>query len=79
MMPGINGFDVLTRLKDDPETKAIPVIMLTGKDDDESKEIAARLKNSDYIVKPVEIDELRARIARVIKNPSSKPIPEINF
>ncbi|MBN3040918.1 MAG: response regulator [Candidatus Omnitrophica bacterium] len=72
MMPGINGFDVLARLKEDPKTKAIPVIMLTGKDDQKSMEIAAKLQNADYIIKPVEIDYLRFRIEQVIQNSQNR-------
>jgi len=66
MMPGMNGFQVLRKLKEDIRTHAIPVVMLTGKDDNESREMAAQLKDADYIVKPVEIEELHKRIAQVL-------------
>jgi len=66
MMPGMNGFEVLGKLKRDPLTQAIPVIMLTGKDDDESRNRAAQLRDAGYIVKPVEIEELHKRIRQVI-------------
>ena len=66
MMPGINGFEVLRRLKEDKELKSIPVVMLTGKDDEESRAKAAGLRDDDYIVKPIEIEELRARIKKIL-------------
>jgi len=66
MMPGLNGFQVLRKLKEDLRTYAIPVVMLTGKDDDESRAKAAQLKDADYIVKPIEIEELHKRIAEVL-------------
>ena len=67
MMPGIDGFEVLKRLKGQPITAAIPVIMLTGKDDELSKERAAQLKDSDYLVKPIQIEELNQRIKKVFE------------
>lgn len=66
MMPGIDGFKVLETLKEGKRTISIPVVMLTGKDDDDSKIKAASLYNEDYIVKPVEIEELRSRIEKVL-------------
>ena len=66
MMPGINGMEVLKQLKSNIKTLSIPVIMLTGRDDQESKKLAASLYNEDYLVKPVELEELQARIEKVL-------------
>lgn len=66
MMPGMDGFEVLKRLKKSEETQYIPVIMLTAKNEDESKIKAAGLYCEDYIVKPVEIKVLKAKIHRVL-------------
>ncbi len=68
LMPGIDGFEVLKRLKSDPATVAIPVIMLTGKDDEASKERAAQLNDAGYLVKPIEIEELHNRIEQVLQD-----------
>ena len=58
MMPGMDGFEVLKRLKEDPSTADIPVIMLTAKTED-SAVIESWRKGADfYIPKPFEIDEL---------------------
>jgi DNA-binding response OmpR family regulator len=65
MMPGIDGFEVLKRLKADQATAHIPVIMLTGKDDEVSKERAAALDDADYLVKPIVIEELHEKIEGV--------------
>ncbi len=71
MMPFFDGFEVLKKLKSNPKTTSIPVIMLTAKDDDESKVKAASLYTEDYIVKPFIIETLKSKIndalARVIK------------
>jgi len=66
MMPGIDGFEVLKRLKKSEETQYIPIIMLTAKNEDESKIKAAGLYCEDYIVKPAEIKVLKAKIHRVL-------------
>lgn len=66
MMPGIDGFEVLKRLKANEETQNIPVIMLTAKEEDESKIKASGLYCEDYLVKPVEKLVLRAKIHKVL-------------
>jgi DNA-binding response OmpR family regulator len=66
MMPVMDGFKVLKILKSDEKTLSIPVIMLTAKDDDESKREAARLFDDRYIIKPVEIAVLRSTIEQVL-------------
>ena len=73
MMPGINGFEVLKRLKADEDTRSIPVIMLTGREDEEAKKMAQSLANEDYLVKPVELEELNSRIENVLsRHPQDK-------
>ena len=66
MMPGIDGFEVLKRLKANERTQNIPVIMLTAKDEDESKIKASGLYCEDYLVKPVEKVILKAKIHKVL-------------
>ena len=66
MMPGIDGFEVLKRLKENDKTYHIPVIMLTAKDDDESKLKSSGLYADDYIVKPVETKILRTKIHNIL-------------
>ncbi len=51
MMPKINGFDVLKQLKGNPDTKDIPVIMLSALADDQKRREGLSLGASDYIVK----------------------------
>lgn len=66
MMPGMDGFEVLKRLKRNEKTYNIPVIMLTAKSDDESKITASGLSVDDTIVKPVEAKVLRTKIRSVL-------------
>lgn len=66
LMPGIDGFEVLKRLKEHKKTRRTPIIMLTAKEEDESKIKASRSFCEDYIVKPVEIKVLLSKIEKVL-------------
>jgi len=66
MMPKIDGFEVLKKLKSSPTTFSIPVIMLTAKADEESRLRASKLYDEDYIIKPVQIDFLKTKIEEVL-------------
>ena len=72
MMPGMDGFEVLKKLKENVKTASIPVIMLTAKADDESKMRAAGLYGDDYLIKPVEFKTLKARIDSVLESKGLK-------
>lgn len=66
LMPGLSGFDVLKRLKEDGRTVSIPVLMLTAVTAEEAKRRTSALYDEGYIEKPVGVDELQARIERVL-------------
>jgi diguanylate cyclase (GGDEF)-like protein len=61
-MPEMDGFEILRRLKDEPKTIHIPVIVLSGQDSAEDKVTAFDLGAVDFISKPFDMTELRARI-----------------
>ena len=67
MMPHMDGFQLLEKLKADEETMQIPVVMLTARGDDASKNKASELYNEDYITKPIEALELRTKITEVLE------------
>ncbi len=67
MLPGIDGFEVCSQLKKDPLTKKIPVIMLTAKDEVRDKVEGLDLGADDYVTKPFNLSELKARIRNVLK------------
>ena len=62
MMPGMNGLEVLKRLKKEYKTKNVPVIMLTGKDSRCDVDQAAFLGVVDYIVKPFNLSTIAQTI-----------------
>ncbi len=61
-LPDINGFEIIKRLRDNPDFSHIPIIVITGKRELEDKLEAFALGADDYLVKPFEVDELVARI-----------------
>ena len=66
MMPVMDGFEVLSILKSNPDTRAIPVIILTAKIDSESERRCMRSGAADYIKKPWGPGEIGDRIALVL-------------
>lgn len=67
MMPDMDGFEVCRRLKGDSRLGHIPVIMLTAKGQTEDKVGGIELGADDYITKPFELRELKARIKMVLR------------
>jgi putative two-component system response regulator len=66
-MPDLDGFQVIERLKADPRTAAIPIIMVTGVTDRESRVRALECGAEEFIAKPVDRDELWARVRNLLK------------
>ena len=62
MMPGLNGLEVLRRLKGDPALRAVPVIMVTAKGHERDVLSGLRGGAADYVVKPFSLKELAARV-----------------
>ena len=62
MMPGIDGYEVCRRVKNNKKLSNIPIIFLTGMDDIRSKTHGFELGAVDYITKPFQLPELRARV-----------------
>ena len=67
VMPGLDGGQVLARLKADPTTAAVPVIMISSLDQDESVARCIEAGAEDYIAKPFNLVFLRARIAACLE------------
>lgn len=63
VMPGLNGFQTTRAITKDEETKDIPVIMCTSKGQETDKVWGMRQGARDYLVKPVNKDELLRKIA----------------
>jgi DNA-binding response OmpR family regulator len=66
-MPGMNGFEVCKRLRADLQTAFLPIIMLTARDDANSKKGGFLAGTDDYVVKPFDTEELAARVRRLLE------------
>jgi two-component system phosphate regulon response regulator PhoB len=67
MLPGVDGFDVCKDLKSQPETKEIPVIMLTAKSEDIDVVTGSEIGADDYITKPFSPQVLVARVRAILR------------
>jgi CheY-like chemotaxis protein len=67
MVPQLNGWEVCRRLKQDPETRGIPVIMVTGRVEEGDKVLGFEMGADDYVTKPFSPRELVARIRAVVR------------
>ncbi len=65
-MPVMNGFDCCDRLKSDPATEEIPIIMFTGLEQTTDKVKGIRKGADDYVIKTVDPEELQARIEMIL-------------
>lgn len=79
MLPGLDGTEVLRRLRADQKTAAVPVIMLTAKSEETDKIVGLELGADDYVAKPFAIKELLARIKAVLRRSSAKAAEASRF
>ena len=73
MMPGLDGYEVCARLRDDPELESVPVILLTARaqEDDVAKGYA--LGVVEYITKPFDPEALVASVRRALRRDGEAP------
>ena len=67
MLPEDDGLEVCRRLKADPQTSGIPIIMLTAKAEEIDRVLGLELGADDYVVKPFSMRELLARVKAVLR------------
>ena len=62
MMPGLTGFELCDLLHNDPKFSNVPIVIVSARDDRESKERAIEMGAKEYITKPFGVDELMNKI-----------------
>ena len=75
MLPEMDGLEVCRRLRRDPVTQAIPIVMLTARGDEVDRVLGLELGADDYVVKPFSPRELVARIRAVLRR--ARPLPGV--
>jgi CheY-like chemotaxis protein len=68
MMPIMDGYEVMYRLKSSSETRDIPVIMLTAKSNPHDRQRFQEMGAVGYITKPFRLDELRSAVKQAIED-----------
>ncbi len=66
MMPDLDGFEVARRLRADPATRDVPILVLTARSQLADEDAALEAGADDYLAKPIEADVLGARIAKLL-------------
>lgn len=67
MLPGIDGLEVCRRLKANPVTRPVPIIMLTARSEEMDKVVGLELGADDYVTKPFGVRELVARVKAMLR------------
>ena len=79
MLPGEDGMTVLKKLRENPRTARIPVIMLTAKDTEFDKVLALDGGADDYVTKPFGVMELIARVKAVLRRSEDTPAERTTY
>ena len=72
MLPGLDGLEVCRRLKQDPLTRSVPVLMVTAKGEEADVVLGLGMGADDYVVKPFSPKELVARVKAVLRRGALK-------
>lgn len=67
MLPKMDGYTYLKEIRNLPKTKNIPVLVLSGKEEEKVKDLFIFQKISGYIEKPFELDDLVSKIKEILK------------
>jgi len=71
MLPGLSGIELCRRLRSRPETRALPIIMLTARGEESERVRGLATGADDYIVKPFSVPELIARVRALLRRARS--------
>jgi two-component system phosphate regulon response regulator PhoB len=77
MLPGLSGIEICRRLRARPQTKALPIIMLTARGE-ESERVRGLLTGADhYVVKPFSVPELLARVTTLLRRANPERVADV--
>jgi len=71
MLPRLSGTELVTEMRQDPRTAAVPVVMMTAKGEDSDVVVGLQLGADDYVTKPFSMSVLVARVGAVLRRAAS--------
>ena len=77
MLPGLSGIELCRRLRARPETKTLPIIMLTARGEESERVRGLATGADDYIVKPFSVPELIARVRALLRRASPERVADV--
>ena len=77
MLPGLSGIELCRRLRTRPESKALPIIMLTARGEESERVRGLATGADDYIVKPFSVPELIARVRALLRRASPERVANV--
>jgi two-component system phosphate regulon response regulator PhoB len=77
MLPGLSGIELCRRLRARPETKQLPIIMLTARGEESERVRGLATGADDYVVKPFSVPELMARVSALLRRSSPGRVADI--
>jgi two-component system, OmpR family, phosphate regulon response regulator PhoB len=77
MLPDISGIELCRRLRSRPETRQLPIVMLTARGEESDRVRGLSTGADDYIVKPFSLPELLARVAALLRRASPERVADV--
>ena len=77
MLPGLSGIEICRRLRARPDTKALPIIMLTARGEESERVRGLSTGADDYIVKPFSLPELTARVSALLRRAAPERVADV--
>src|ERR1051326_7477417 len=77
MLPGLSGIELCRLLRARPETKALPIIMLTARGEESERIRGLSTGADDYIVKPFSVPELVTRVGALLRRASPERVADV--
>jgi two-component system phosphate regulon response regulator PhoB len=77
MLPGLSGIELIRRVRGRPETRLLPIIMLTARGEEAERVRGLATGADDYIVKPFSVPELLARIRALLRRARPERVAEV--
>jgi len=77
MLPSVSGIELCRRLRSRPETRSVPVLMLTARGEEADRIRGLSTGADDYVVKPFSVPELMARVRAILRRTSPERLADV--